>query len=149
MDPIYAARSLFMENSEPRRQQIVDLIGTMPAAEPGTAVIELLVPLRLQLASLVSEDGFNFLFDRTLHQTAQRYRWIGGASKTSGAEALKALRATLMQQTHEEALAAGIFLLLTFIELVASLIGEPLTDSILRSAWGNDALGTMGEDHTA
>lgn len=139
-----------MENSEPRRQQIVDLIGSMPDTEAGGGVIALFVPLRLQLASLVSEDGFSFLFARSLHQTAQRYQWIdAAASKVISAEALNDLRAILMQRTHEEALAAGTFLLLNFIELVASLIGESLTVSILRSAWGNDALGTMGEDHSA
>jgi hypothetical protein len=137
-----------MENSEPRRQQIVDLIGSMPDGEAGEGVVALFVPLRVQVASLVSEDGFRFLLNRSLHQTAKRYKWIDAASAT-GADALTELRGILKQHTHEEALAASTFLLLNFIELVASLIGESLTVSILRSAWGNDALGTMGEDHTA
>lgn len=119
----------------------------MPDAEASAGVFSLLLPVRVQVASLVSEDGFSFLFVRSIHQTAQRYPWIDNASKATGAERLADVRALLEQRPREEALAGGTFLLLNFIDLVASLIGEPLTISILRSAWGNDALGTMGEDN--
>jgi hypothetical protein len=138
-----------MENSGPRRQQIIDLIGSSPDAGTGGRVIELFQPLRLQLASLVSEDGYSFLFERSIHQTAQQYKWIGVPSNASGAERLSELGAVLAQRTHGEALAASTSLLLNFIDLVASLIGESLTVSILRSAWGDDAFGAMNGDNTA
>lgn len=148
-DPLFRARSIFMENSGPRRQQIVKLIGSMPDAEAGGRVIALFLPLRLQLASLVSEEGYSFLFERSIHQTAQQYKWIGVPSQAHGAERLSDLRAIFAQRTHEEALAASTFLLLNFIDLVASLIGESLTVSILCSAWGDAALGAMDGDNTA
>jgi len=135
-----------MENPEARRQQIKDLLSSLPAGEPGSALVTLLRPLRLQVASLVSEDGFNFLLERTVFLTSQSFQWIN-AEPASGAEReLNTLRAKLATRTHEDALAASVFLLSSFVDLVASLIGDSLTDGILRAAWGDDALGTLGED---
>ncbi len=136
-----------MENPGARRQQIKELLLSLPAGEPGSALIALLRPLRLQVASLVSEDGFNFLLERTLFLTAQAYPWINAEPASSAETELDNLRLTLATRTHEDALAASAALLSSFVDLVASLIGDSLTDGILRAAWGDDALGALGEDN--
>jgi hypothetical protein len=140
---------LSMEKSGARRQQISALLASLPPSEPGGGLIALLLPLRTQLASLVSEEGFGFLLERTIHQTAQSFRWIDAEPFSAGETRLDTLRATLALRTHEEALEASIFLLLNFVDLVASLIGDPLTVSIMRAAWGQHALGALGEDNQA
>jgi hypothetical protein len=136
-----------MENPGARRQQIKDLLSSIPAGEPGSALVTLLPPLRLQVASLVSEEGFNFLLERTIFLTAQSFQWINGEPASSAETELDNLRAKLATRTHEDALAASTFLLSSFVDLVASLIGDSLTDGIVRSAWGDDALGTLGEEN--
>ena len=45
----------------------------------------------------------------------------------------------LERQTPEHAREANLLLLITFTDILASLIGEQLTTSILRLAWENDA----------
>jgi len=151
--PIGLSNSLciqfYMENPGARRQQIADLLGSLPASEPGGGLFALLLPLRVQLASLVSEEGFGFLLERTVYQTAREYQWICAEPASTGEARLDDLRATLALCTHEEALEASIVLLLNFVDLVASLIGDPLTVGILRAAWGSDALGVLGEDNQA
>jgi hypothetical protein len=138
-----------MENPGARRQQIKDLLTSMPAGEPGSALLGLLCPLRAQVASLVSEEGFSFLLDRTIFLTAQSFQWAKVEPASSTEAGLDNLRAKLATRTHEEALAASTFLLAGFIDLVASLIGDSLTVGILRSAWGDEALGASGEDNQA
>ena len=139
----------YMEKTGAWRQQITDLLVALPSEVPGGGLITLLLPLRIQLASLVSEEGFGFLLERTVHQTAQAYRWISTEPAATGAARLDSLRATLALRTHEEALEASIFLLLNFVDLMASLIGDPLTVGIMRSAWRNYAPGALGEDNQA
>ncbi|MFD2271188.1 hypothetical protein ACFS07_08755 [Undibacterium arcticum] len=41
--------------------------------------------------------------------------------------------------------AANSLLLITFTDILTSLIGEQLTTNILRSAWGNDASDRAGK----
>jgi len=45
-----------------------------------------------------------------------------------------------------QASAANSLLLIKFTDILASLIGEGLTTSILRSAWGNDAPNRAGKE---
>ncbi|MYN01432.1 hypothetical protein GTP41_04885 [Pseudoduganella sp. DS3] len=94
----------------------------------------------------MSDDGFSYLLERTLFLTAQSFQWIKAESASSTEAGLDNLRAKLATRTHEEALAASVCLLASFIDLVASLIGDSLTVGILRAAWGDDALGAWGED---
>lgn len=135
-----------MENPRARHQQITALLSSLPAGEPGSGLLTLLRPLRAQVASLVSDDGFSYLLERTLFLTAQSFQWIKAESASSTEAGLDNLRAKLATRTHEEALAASVCLLASFIDLVASLIGDSLTVGILRAAWGDDALGAWGED---
>ena len=50
-------------------------------------------------------------------------------------------------QTPEEISAANSLLLITFADILATLIGEELTATILHSAWG-DALTRPGKEFT-
>jgi hypothetical protein len=52
----------------------------------------------------------------------------------------------LADQTPAHARAAHSLLLTTLTDILASLIGEQLTASILRSAWGNLASATSGKE---
>ncbi len=49
-------------------------------------------------------------------------------------------------QTPTQISEANSLLLITFTDILASLIGEQLTTTILRSAWGNDALDSTDKE---
>ena len=52
----------------------------------------------------------------------------------------------LERQTPEHASEANLLLLITFTDILASLIGERLTTRILRLAWGYDAANSAGKE---
>ena len=56
------------------------------------------------------------------------------------------LRLSLEQRNFTDASEASITLLITFIDILALLIGELLTSSILRSAWGDNVLDGAEEE---
>ena len=138
-----------MEKTDARRKKIIDIVAALPDTD-GTAVVECFFePLRIELTSLISEEGFHSVLDRSLFLTARKFGWLGADQSSSGASSLYGLRTMLAQQSRSEATEASTALLLTFSDLVASLIGERLTIDILRSAWGKDALGSLGEEFQA
>jgi hypothetical protein len=53
---------------------------------------------------------------------------------------------SLSDQTPAQAGAANRLLLITFTDIMASLIGEALTTRILSSAWGNVAADKNGKE---
>jgi hypothetical protein len=56
------------------------------------------------------------------------------------------LKMCMAGQTPAQAGAANRLLLITFTDILASLIGEHLTTSIMRSAWGDDASNKAGKE---
>lgn len=135
-----------MDKTDARRKKIIDIVAALPDTD-GTGVVECFFePLRIELASLISEEGFRSVFERSLFLTARRFAWLGADQSSPGASSLYGLRTMLAQQSRSEAREASTALLLNFSDLVASLIGERLTIDILCSAWGKDALGPLGEE---
>lgn len=135
-----------MDKTDARRKRIIDIVAALPDTD-GTGVVEHLIePLRIELTSLISEDGFRSVFERSLFLTSRHFGWLGADHSLPGASSLYGLRTMLAQQSLAEAREACKALLLNLSDLVASLIGERLTIDILRSAWGKDALGSLGEE---
>lgn len=97
-----------------------------------------------ELVSIIGEGGFQSLYKRSLHLTSATFPWMELNSplpqKGSGFADLKKCLAGQDSTNAGEASAA---LLIAFIDILALLIGELLTSSILRLAWGDDALDTV------
>lgn len=122
-----------MDKTDARRKKIIDIVAALPDTD-GTGVVECFFePLRIELTSLISEEGFRSIFERSLFLTARNFAWLGADQYSPGASSLYGLRTMLAQQTRSDAIAASTALLLNFSDLVASLIGERLTIDILRS----------------
>lgn len=135
-----------MDKTDARRKQIVDIIAALPDTN-GTGVVErLLEPLRIELISLISEEGFRSVFERSVFLTCRKFAWLSMEQSLSSALSVADLKAKLAQQEFAEAREASTALLINISDLMASLIGELLTIDILRSAWGKDALGSLGEE---
>lgn len=94
-----------------------------------------------ELVSIIGEAGFHSLYKRSLHLTAATFPWLEPCfSSSSYRSSIEELNKCLAAQDSTNAGEANTALLITFIDILALLIGELLTSSILRSAWGDDAL---------
>lgn len=103
------------------------------------AELELWEHMATQIISLVGEGGFNSLYARSLFLTRATFPWLATGSPSPQTENRFAeLKLSLDGQTPAQASAANRLLLITFTDILASLIGEQLTTRILRAAWRND-----------
>ena len=95
--------------------------------------------LASQIISIVGEGGFNALYARSVFLAQPTFPWLAaGSSSPQSDNRFAELKINLEGQTPAQAIAANRLLLITFTDILASLIGEPLTTRVVRSAWGND-----------
>ncbi len=91
-----------------------------------------------RIEPVIGARGVDVLFGRSLQLTSKAFPWlaIGGVPGNS-ASSLASLRACL--ETREIAVATdtGVALLVTFTELLATLIGDSLTERLLGAVWLN------------
>jgi len=111
------------------------------------AAIGLWEQMATQIISIVGEDGFNSLYARSIFLAQPKFPWLAANSLSPQTDQRFAeLKKRLEGQTPSQAREANSLLLLTFTGILATLIGEPLTIRILRSAWGNDALYSTSKE---
>jgi hypothetical protein len=86
------------------------------------------------LAPIIGHRGVAALFHRTLHLVRHDYPWLT-ASQASLADPIDfaALQPTLLRQSGADVVAANGALLEKFLEQLASLIGESLTERLLHA----------------
>lgn len=129
-----------METGDDRRQQLIHRTIARSTDAAAEVAIQLWQPLASQLISLIGEGGFNALYARSLYLIHADFPWLAPSEAPRCADGRFAdLKISLDAQSAPEATKASHMLLLTFTDILASLIGEPLTINILRSAWGGDA----------
>ncbi|MHB1174434.1 MAG: hypothetical protein ACYCZJ_04855 [Sulfuriferula sp.] len=136
-----------MANSELlRHQKIISLMAQRPE-KIADAAIDLWEQMATQIISIVGEGGFNSLYARSVFLTQASFPWLAVAALSPQRDHRFAqLKTSLAGQTPEQASAANCLLLITFTDIMAALIGEPLTTSILGSAWGNDVSDTANKE---
>ena len=120
-------------------EKIFSLTAQRPEDVAGLAV-QLWGSLALELIPIVGEAGFTILYARSLHITQRIYPWIAAASAPQATDSqFASLKTQLEARPFTEAGEGFEALLVTFIDILALLIGEPLTTSILHAAWGDSA----------
>lgn len=111
------------------------------------AAIDSWEKLATEIISIVGEGGFNSLYARSVFLTQPTYPWLAtGSSSPHNDYRFAELKMCLAGQTPAQAGAANRLLLVTFTDILAALIGEQLTTSIMRSAWGDDASNKAGKE---
>ena len=121
------------------RHQIID--GVMAQHTEVDAAIELWEQMATQLIALVGEEGFNSLYARSVFLTRSTFPWLAASSLSLRTDHRFAnLKNSLEGQTPAHVVKANRLLLITFTDILASLIGEKLTNNILRMAWGIEKL---------
>lgn len=130
---------LLMDTSNPLRHQLIRSLKTQHAENVVDAELAFWELMAVQIISIVGEAGFNSLYARSVFLTQATFPWLALGSKLPQTEQRFAeLRRCLVGQTPAQASAANRLLLITFTDILASLVGEQLTTRILRAAWRND-----------
>lgn len=102
--------------------------------------------MEAQLVPVIGARGLEVLFRRALHQTTTAFPWLAASVDRGGsAGPLPSLMASLAAQHTAGAAEAAHALLLAFTELLATLIGESLTERLLAPAWGRASLSSEQE----
>lgn len=129
-----------------RHQLIYKLLTRRPEAISEVSVA-LWEKLAAQLISIIGEGGFDSLYARSLHLCSARFPWLIPDQPSPQAQSrFLDLSAGFVEREVDAATDASVALLSTFVDILAMLIGELLTSSILQSAWGDEVLDTAAKD---
>lgn len=89
-----------------------------------------------RLQPVIGARGVEALFARALHQACKAHPWLSDARRhDDSATALASLAGAFASHGPAQAAQASHLLLTTFTELLANLIGESLTESMLGAIW--------------
>lgn len=91
------------------------------------------------LTPVIGARGMHALFMRSLQLTSTAYPWLAAAQDIDTDTCVASLGAALAKHDIGQAIAAVNALFVAFIELLASLIGESLTEQLLQLAWQDQA----------
>ena len=136
-----------MDTGDLLRHKIIKNRMAQHTEKVSDAAVVLWEQMAIQLISIVGEGGFNSLYARSVFLTQSTFAWLAAGALPAQTEYRFAqLKLCLETQTPAEAIAANNLLLITFTDILAALIGEPLTTSILCSAWDLDASDMAGKE---
>lgn len=100
------------------------------------------------LTPVIGARGVHALYRRTLYVTRDDHPWLDRARVAAEPDDFTDLRTALAQQTSAVAADGHSALLRHFLELLKSLIGESLTERLLRSVWTSLPGGDAARDTT-
>ncbi|TPG78295.1 hypothetical protein EAH78_12000 [Pseudomonas arsenicoxydans] len=88
------------------------------------------------LTPIIGQQGVTALYRRSVHLCASTHpRLAGTCDKVPAGMDLIALKSIIVEQSDIDALFFGEVLLITFYELLTTLIGPSLTERLLRGMW--------------
>ena len=138
-----------MEKSGQTRHESIGRLTALPTEQTADAAMALWGPVATEIIAIMGVNGFDSLFARSVDLTQATFPWLdGGPVAPPDDQRFASLKTSLEGAAPELARAANRLLLTIFTDILASLIGEPLTTRILDSACGKDARNTLGKDLT-
>lgn len=118
------------------------------AACAAAAVVAVWRDVDQALRPVIGTRGVVALFNRSTHVAATAYPWLALAGQDPAAPLdLDALRALFLAHGAQQALAGGNHLLDQLHRLLEHLVGHPLTEQLLRAAWGPPDHPPMQDGH--
>ncbi|MDO8449123.1 MAG: hypothetical protein Q7T10_10010 [Rhodoferax sp.] len=138
-----------MQTSDLLRRQRIKSLMAGHTDKVADAAIGYWSRMATQIILIVGDAGFDSLYARSVFLSQASYPWLAtssGASQT--APRFADLKTSLEAQTPAIAGEANSLLLITFTDILASLVGGPLTARILESAWDIDIQGTADKELT-
>jgi hypothetical protein len=127
--------------SEARREAIRKKLaqcagGESDAKALAVATVSMWPQFSARLAPVIGARGVDILFKRTVYLTRKSFPFLAVAEDSGrGSAPLEAIRARIGQQDAPVAAAASCEFLFTFTVLLATLIGDSLTDRMLGPVW--------------
>lgn len=119
------------------RKTLAHYAGTAPDPDTvaeATFIIWNLVAVRL--TPVIGSKGVDILFRRSLHLTTFSFPWLAMAEEYEDTPSLLSrVKACLASRETSVSTEAGCALLITFTELLKTLIGESLTGRLLGTIW--------------
>jgi hypothetical protein len=103
--------------------------------------------LAAELRVIIGERGFESLYARSLFRASTTIAWLAPHPPQACADAFRLLAARLTAREPADAQTASAVLLNIFTDTLILLIGELLTNSILRKAWGDDVVNHAATEH--
>ena len=130
-----------------QRHQVIESLTKQQTGNVAEAAVVLWAQMATKIISIVGEGGFHSLYARSVFLTQSDFPWLAACPMSPQKDQRFAeLKACFASQSPVEASAANSLLLFTFTDILASLIGEELTTSMLRSAWGDNASDQAGKE---
>ncbi|MDR3578710.1 MAG: hypothetical protein P4L44_01965 [Oryzomonas sp.] len=116
---------------------LADRAGDAPGASAiAEAAIGTWQQVAAQIVPVIGIGGANVLFNRSLHLTCTTFPWLTIPGDHRDSTVLLAnLKEQLAGREPDAAAEASYTLLVTFIELLMSMIGDSLTERLLSSVW--------------
>lgn len=110
--------------------------GTRDARSVAEATLRTWHLMADRLAPVIGTKGVDILFRHSLYLTRTTYRWLEIAEDHGdNADLPASILARLSSREADTAAEAGYTLLVTFTELLATMIGESLTQRLLLPTW--------------
>jgi hypothetical protein len=136
-----------MESNELPRHRLIKSLLVQPDEKTADAAIRLWEPMASEIISIVGEDGFNSLYARTIFLNRAVFPWLPASlDQARPKQRLAELKMSFERQTSAQISEANNSLLITFTDILASLIGEQLTTRILCLAWNTDISNCTGKE---
>ena len=129
-----------------RHRMIEQAVRRLPSAHANASIL-LWQGLAAELRVIIGDRGFESLYARSLYRASLAYPWLEPHPPQAAADAFKRLAARLQAHEAAEAQAASAALLNIFTDTLILLIGDLLTNTILRTAWGDDIVNGAGTEH--
>lgn len=129
-----------------RHQMIAQAVRRLPRGQANLSVL-LWESLAAELSLIIGERGFESLYSRSLYRASAEFSWLVPHPPKAPADAFRLLASSLKARNVAEAQAGSAALLNIFTDTLTLLIGELLTNSILRKAWGDDVVDHAGPEH--
>ena len=136
-----------METNDLLRHQMINNLMAQPAEKVADTAINLWEQMATQIISIVGNGGFNSLYARSVFLSQSTFPWLAADPLSPQPDhRFSELKMSLEGQMPAQAREANSLLLITFTDILASLIGEQLTIRILRSAWGDSPSERPGKE---
>lgn len=122
------------------RHQLILSHTQMHPQKSADVSVALWEQLSVELIAIIGESGFDSLYARSIYLIQTAYPWLNATVLSPHAKhRFAGLHTRFAEQAPALVAEANKQLLITFTDILASLIGEDLTIQILGAAWGQEA----------
>lgn len=136
-----------METIDLPRHQLIKSLMAQPTEKVADTAIKVWEQMAIQIILIVGEDGFNALYARSLFLAQSTFPALAtGPLAPQSDNRFAGLKTSLEAQNSAQASEATTLLLITFTDILSSLVGETLTTHILGLAWGIDPLHGISKE---